>query len=93
LREITAEIRKADAPNIRIEAYTDGLGSARYNQRLSQARANTVRQWFITWGKIPSERITAKGRGVAPDCARETQPDGSDNPAERARHRRVEISY
>jgi outer membrane protein OmpA-like peptidoglycan-associated protein len=93
LGEIAAHIRQANIANIKIDAYTDGLGTHSHNRRLSQARANAVRQWLITWGKIAPEKINAYGRGVSPDRGSEINPDGSDNPWERARHRRVEISF
>lgn len=50
--------------NVTIVGYTDRLGDANYNQRLSQARAQTVRQYLTTKGISPA-KITAIGRGSA----------------------------
>lgn len=49
---------------ITILGYTDYLGSKRYNQLLSQARAQTVRDYLIAKG-IAAQMITATGRGDA----------------------------
>lgn len=53
-----------DNPSIIIElsAHTDSRGSAKHNQDLSQARAQTCVDWLISKG-IPKERMIAKGYG------------------------------
>ena len=55
-------------PTIRVElgGHTDCVGSDSYNQRLSEARAESCRQYLIQQGVSP-DRITAVGYG-------ETQP-------------------
>jgi flagellar motor protein MotB len=40
---------------------------------------------------IAAERLTAKGYGETKPVARNTNPDGTDNPAGRARNRRTEF--
>ncbi|MBQ3361330.1 MAG: OmpA family protein [Prevotella sp.] len=51
-------------PNVTIElsAHTDYRGSAEYNQRLSQRRAETVVRYLIDHG-IAADRLTPKGYG------------------------------
>ncbi len=49
---------------INIVGYTDRIGSADYNQRLSEARANTVKAELVSLG-VPEERIYPEGRGMA----------------------------
>ena len=49
---------------IRLTAHTDRHGSARYNQRLAQRRAESVVRYLIGRG-IASERLEAVGRGSA----------------------------
>ena len=53
-----------DFPDIRvrIEGHTDSQGSASSNQRLSERRANSVRQYLISNGVV-EDRLTAKGFG------------------------------
>jgi outer membrane protein OmpA-like peptidoglycan-associated protein len=68
-----------------ISGYTDARGSDELNRRLSQSRAESVRDYLIGQG-IPSARIRAQGLG-------ETNPIGSNDTVEgRAYNRRVEIS-
>ncbi|WP_372840762.1 OmpA family protein [Phaeovulum sp.] len=73
-------------PNTRIEVigHTDNVGSASYNQNLSEGRAKSVASVLIGAG-VPSGRIIAYGRG-------EDQPIASNlDAAGRAKNRRVEI--
>lgn len=53
-----------DKPNIRIElsSHTDSRGSAESNQRLSQARADSVVNYLVSRG-IQRSRMVAKGYG------------------------------
>ena len=67
-----------------VRGFTDSTGSEAHNQRLSEARANAVRDYFIKQGIAP-ERIRAKGFG-------ETNPVASNDTVEgRAQNRRVEL--
>ena len=70
---------------IEIDGYTDSVGTAQYNQGLSERRANIVDQYLTSHG-IDSSRITAvKGFG-------ETNPiDTNKTAAGRQRNRRVEF--
>jgi general secretion pathway protein A len=60
-RFLPALTRHSEA-NILIESYTDSYGSARRNQKLSQLRADMVKEYFITQGIDPT-RIKAIGLG------------------------------
>jgi len=46
-----------------IHGHTDGVGSARYNQVLSERRAAAARQYFIAHHRIDPNRLLAKGHG------------------------------
>ncbi len=46
-----------------IAGHTDGAGSAEYNQRLSERRAQSARQYLIAQHGIDPHRLTAKGYG------------------------------
>ncbi len=73
-------------PNLKalIKGHTDDVGDAQENLRLSQERAETVRQVLINFGVNP-DRIEARGFG-------ETQPKTRDQTIEaRAINRRVEV--
>ena len=76
----------AENPDIRIRitGHTDNVGSERANQKLSEGRANSVRDDLIKRG-INAERIEAEGKG-------ETQPITTNDTEEgRAQNRRVEF--
>ena len=73
-------------PNIRIRiiGHTDAVGSDKDNQRLSEGRANSVRQNMIDRGIDPS-RIEAIGKGKSEPIAPNDTEEG------RAKNRRVEF--
>ncbi len=67
-----------------ITGYTDSVGSEAYNQKLSERRANAVRDYLISEGADAS-KLQARGAG-------ESQPAFSnDTKAGRAMNRRVEF--
>ncbi len=68
---------------VEIEGHTDSRGSDAYNMRLSQARAEAVRDYLISKGVEP-DRLIARGYG-------ETRPIvPNDTPEHMAMNRRVE---
>lgn len=81
---------QARGRNISVEGHTDSIGSDAYNQRLSEQRAQTVASALEASG-VSSQRITTKGYGKRYPVAPNTNPDGTDNPAGRAKNRRVEV--
>nr|WP_314900629.1 OmpA family protein [uncultured Deefgea sp.] len=46
-----------------VVGFTDRIGSAKFNQGLSERRANTVRNYLISKG-APADKVTAEGRGL-----------------------------
>jgi peptidoglycan-associated lipoprotein len=81
-----------DNPEIKIEmsSHTDSIASNTYNIQLSQRRAESTVAYLIRKG-IAAERMVAKGYGEEKPIARNTNPDGSDNPDGRQRNRRTEF--
>ncbi|MFA5171537.1 MAG: OmpA family protein [Sulfuriferula sp.] len=70
--------------DVEITGHTDSVGSDKYNQKLSEERAMTVKRYMESKG-IASGRMTTKGYG-------ETKPIASNKTkAGRAENRRVEI--
>ncbi len=49
---------------VRVIGYTDRLGKASYNLKLSQKRAQAVKSYLVSKG-IAAERVVAEGRGKA----------------------------
>jgi outer membrane protein OmpA-like peptidoglycan-associated protein len=69
---------------VAIEGHTDSVGSDDYNQRLSEQRAQAVREYLVTAG-VPDDVVTARGFG-------KTQPIASNDTADGRQHnRRVEL--
>lgn len=84
LSELSQYLETNSELNIRIIGHTDNIGSDAANQRLSEGRANAVREALIKRGIAP-ERLQAEGRG-------ESQPiDTNDTEEGRQNNRRVEI--
>ena len=62
-----------------------------YNQRLSERRAASVKNWLIAKDGLTSIHFETEGFGARNPVAPNTKPDGSDNPDGRQKNRRVEI--
>jgi outer membrane protein OmpA-like peptidoglycan-associated protein len=70
--------------HLTVEGHTDSTGSDEYNQKLSERRADSVREYLVTNG-ISSSNIEAHGYG-------KTRPVASnDTAAGRQQNRRVEL--
>ena len=70
---------------IRITGHTDNVGTDRFNQSLSEQRANSVRDDLIKRG-IKADRIEAEGKGKTEPIATNDTEEG------RAQNRRVEFT-
>ena len=69
---------------IRVEGHTDSIGSEEYNQRLSEQRADSVRDYLVAQG-VSNGSVTAAGFG-------KTRPvDSNDTNEGRQQNRRVEL--
>ena len=85
LDKVFGELRRRPHPDIMVIGHTDTVGGLAYNDKLSLARAERLREMMVGMG-IPPERIQAAGRGK-----REPLVATDDNVSE-PRNRRVEIS-
>jgi outer membrane protein OmpA-like peptidoglycan-associated protein len=81
---------QAQGRRVSIEGHTDSVGSDAYNQQLSEQRAQTV-AGALEMSGVSNQRITTKGYGKRYPVAPNASPDGTDNPAGRAKNRRVEV--
>jgi outer membrane protein OmpA-like peptidoglycan-associated protein len=82
---------KGKGRSVRIDGHTDGKGSDAYNQKLSERRADSVRQWLGQKEGLAQVKMTTQGFGASKPVAPNTNKDGSDNPEGRQKNRRVEI--
>jgi OOP family OmpA-OmpF porin len=81
--EIAKVLRESPDISMTIEGHTDWIGTEEYNQRLSQRRANAVKDKFIQDYGIGKSRISTLGYG-------ETRPIADNNTtAGRQRNRRA----
>jgi len=84
LAKLSGMIQAHPGLNLAVEGNTDTTGSADFNMKLSQQRADSVREFLITQGTSP-DTITAKGMG-------QDNPVADNNTATgRKLNRRVEI--
>jgi outer membrane protein OmpA-like peptidoglycan-associated protein len=84
-------VRKYPGSRVQLEGYTDSKGTEEYNQKLSERRAEAVKQYLIEEGAVDKAMISAKGYGELRPIAPNTTQDGKDNPEGRAENRRVEV--
>jgi len=64
LDPVVAKIKQhgTNLQGVVVEGHTDYLGSDKYNQKLSESRANTVKSYFVANG-VPADKVTAVGKG------------------------------
>jgi OOP family OmpA-OmpF porin len=72
--------------NVVIEGHTDSVGTAAYNKKLSQRRAEAVKKYMVEEAGINANRITAKGFGFDRPIASNDTDEG------RQKNRRVEAA-
>ncbi len=75
---------------IELSAHTDSKGPDNYNQKLSEARAQSAVAYLVSKG-IDASRLKAKGYGESMPIAPNTNENGSDNPEGREKNRRTEF--
>lgn len=84
LNELASRLASMKVEVVVAVGHTDGIGTDAYNQKLSQRRAQAVKDYLLTQ-KIPADRIYTEGKG-------EKQPVADNKTkAGRAKNRRVEV--
>ena len=89
LSTLATVLNNAKVPTAHIYGHTDSVSDEAFNQKLSEDRANAVKNELSKNGV--SATLDATGYGETKPVAPNENPDGSDNPAGRALNRRVEI--
>jgi outer membrane protein OmpA-like peptidoglycan-associated protein len=84
LDKVAAALKDQTERRIEIIGYTDSVGSEAKNEKLSQDRADQVRDYLVSQG-VPQTNVTAKGLGASDPIADNGTTSG------RAMNRRVEI--
>jgi OOP family OmpA-OmpF porin len=84
--EAIGKMKDIDVEVVIATGHTDSIGTDAYNQKLSERRANAVKEYMVSKG-VPAAKITTLGKG-------ETQPVATNKTAEgRAKNRRVDIEF
>lgn len=91
LKKVATRIKGDAIGDVRVEGHTDSKGSNEYNQTLSEKRAISVRDWFVSDGGLSNVQFVTKGLGELKPVVSNTKEDGGDDPIGRQRNRRVEI--
>ncbi len=85
LNEVAKALTEQDPEALMVvEGHTDSQGGVDFNQKLSQQRAQVVRDYLVSRG-VAADRITAEGFGPSRTVGDNATPEG------RANNRRVEI--
>lgn len=85
LDNLAANLSSFGDSKLMLVGHTDSVGTAQYNQTLSEKRAMSVANYLVSKG-VPSMRVASAGRG-------ETEPVMSnDTDAGRGSNRRVEVA-
>ena len=79
-------INKCPDSKVFIEGYTDSDGSAKYNKKLSQKRANAVKIYLENRG-VAKERLSAVGYGESKPVASNATKEGKE------KNRRIEFKF
>lgn len=87
LADFAAFMKKYPGVAVEIAGHTDSKGSDEYNQKLSQRRANSVREYLATKLGVPANLLTSVGFGESKPVAT------NDTDAGRAENRRIEAVF
>ena len=74
LNKLAADLNGVNFDKVTITGHTDHIGSAANNQKLSEARALSVKSYLVSKG-ISADKIATIGRGSS---ERVTQPEGKN---------------
>lgn len=85
VRKLAAYLKRNPERYVIVEGYTDSVGSDSYNMRLSERRANAVRDALVRQGVDPSH-VNTRGYGKQYPVASNSTESG------RAQNRRVEVT-
>jgi len=86
LRQVAELVKSSPEATLTIEGHTDNIGSAEYNQKLSEQRAAAVREALVSRYGIAPAKLSAKGYGLTRPVETNATFQG------RARNRRVELA-
>lgn len=87
LGSVIETLRKSGySGNIHLSGHTCNIGTAKYNQKLSERRALAIKKYLAENGGIPADAIIAEGKG-------EDNPRYPNTKATRYKNRRVDLEF
>lgn len=89
LEKVALVIQSFQHPQVTVEGHSDNVGADAYNQELSERRARAVQSWLASH-KVTAP-MTTRGWGESKPVVPNANADGTDNPPNRQKNRRVEI--
>ncbi|HEX2083470.1 MAG TPA: OmpA family protein, partial [Xanthomonadaceae bacterium] len=92
LAEAIKILKEHAALKVEVAGHTDSRGDPAYNQKLSERRAKAVYDYLVKNGIDKARLIGPVGFGESRPLVPNENPDGSDNPANRAKNRRTELN-
>ncbi len=85
LEEVKNAIKENPDSTVMVEGHTDAVGGANANLKLSQKRADSIKEYLAKDNTVPPSKIIAKGYGFEKPVTNEKTAEG------RAQNRRVDI--
>ncbi len=80
LDKFANELKGTTYEHINVYGYTDRLGSDEYNQKLSQQRADSVKDYLIDKDGLDASKIDTHGMGKADPVTSESECPGKKSP-------------
>ena len=87
IAKVAAYLKKHPNKNVTIEGHTDSVGSKKYNQGLSERRAESVKKYLVDKFGVDASRISTKGYGKSKPIADNKTEEGRQN------NRRIEATF
>lgn len=91
LEKVAVVISQFPESKVLIAGFTDNKGGKEANLRLSEKRAEAVKDWLVKHG-VKASAITSQGYGEENPVAQNQNANRTDNPDGRQQNRRVEIT-
>ncbi|MGK5083699.1 OmpA family protein [Bdellovibrionota bacterium FG-1] len=85
LKKVQNFLAEYSEKSVTIEGHTDSVGSKETNQKISEKRADAVKDYLVANNAVTEENVKAEGKGFAVPVATNKTKEG------RAQNRRVDI--
>jgi OOP family OmpA-OmpF porin len=87
LAKVAAYLKKYPETTVTIEGHTDNVGGEKYNQKLSEQRAESVKKYLVAKLGVDASRISTNGYGLSKPVADNKTKEGKQ------KNRRIEAIF